>query len=160
MVWGAFWRRERLDLYKLARDFEAKKMGYSANSYLELLNDNLLGIWEPGLIFMQDNALIHTAKKVKKWFDENGIIIIDCPPYSPIWNPIEHVWYVLKQLVYQVNPDIDSVTGSDDKVREVLWKPLEEAWALIYEEILRSLIVSMERRIEACIQSKGWYTTY
>ena len=40
----------RSDLYKLARDFEAKKMGYSANSYLELLNDNLLGIWEPGLM--------------------------------------------------------------------------------------------------------------
>ena len=144
MVWGAFWRRERSDLYKLARDFEAKKMGYSANSYLELLNDNLLGIWEPGLIFMQDNALIHTTKKVKKWFDENGITIIDWPPYSPNLNPIEHVWYVLKQLVYQVNPDIDSVTSSDDKVHEVLWKALEEAWALIDEEMLRSLIVSME----------------
>ena len=157
---GGFWRRERSDLYKLARDFEAKKMGYSANSYLELLNDNLLGIWEPSLIFMQDNALIHTAKKVKKWFDENGITIIDWPPYSPNLNPIEHVWYVLKQLVYQVNPDIDSVTGSDDKVREVLCKALEEAWALIDEEMLRSLIVSMERRIEACIQSKGWNTKY
>ena len=44
MLWGAFWRKGRSDLYKLARDFEAKKMGYSANSCLELLNDNLLGI--------------------------------------------------------------------------------------------------------------------
>ena len=127
MVWGAFCMRGRSDLYKLARDFEAKKMGHSANSYLELLNDNLLEIWEPGFIFVQDNAPIHTAKKVKKWFDENGITIIDWPPYSPDLNPVEHVWYVLKQLFYQVNPDIDSVTGSDDKVREVLWKALEEA---------------------------------
>ena len=104
---------------------------------------------------MQDNTLIQTAKMVKKLLDENGITIIDWPPYSPNFNPIEHVWYVLKQLVYQVNPDIDSATGSDDKVLEVPWKALEEAWALIEEEMLRSLIVSMERRIEACIQSKG-----
>ena len=150
----------RSDLYKLARDFVAKKTGYSANSYLELLNDNLLDIWEPGLIFMQDNAAIHTAKKVKKRFDENGITVIDWPPYSPDLNPIEHVWDVLKKLVYQVNPEIDSVTGGDDRVREVLWKALEEAWALVDEEMLKSLVHSMERRIEACIQSKGWYTKY
>ena len=37
--WAAFWGDDRSDLYKLARDFAAKKMGYSysANSYLELL---------------------------------------------------------------------------------------------------------------------------
>ena len=66
MVWGAFWRKGRSNLYKLARNFEAKKIRYSANSYLELLNDNLLGIWEPGFIIMQDNAPTHTVKKVKK----------------------------------------------------------------------------------------------
>ena len=52
------------------------------------------------------------------------------------------------------------MTGGDDRVREVLWKALEEAWALIDEEMLKSLVDSMERRIEACIQSKGWYTKY
>ena len=38
MVWAAFWGEGRSDLYKLARDFEAKKMGYPANSYLEFGN--------------------------------------------------------------------------------------------------------------------------
>ena len=66
MVWAAFWREGRSDLYKFARDFESKKLGYSANSYLEILEDNLLGIWQPGLIFMKDNAPIHKAKKVMK----------------------------------------------------------------------------------------------
>ena len=41
-------------------------MDYSANSYLEILKDNVLGIWQPGLVFMQDNAPIHKAKKVMK----------------------------------------------------------------------------------------------
>ena len=47
MVWAAFWGDDRSDLYKLARDFAVKKMGYSANSYMELWNDNLLVIWQP-----------------------------------------------------------------------------------------------------------------
>ena len=64
MVWAAFWGKGRSDLVKLSKDFAAKKMGYSANSYVEVLEDNLKSIWEPGLIFMQDNAPIHMAKKV------------------------------------------------------------------------------------------------
>ncbi len=77
MVWAAFWGEGRSDLYKVARDFESKKMGYSANLYLEILEDNVLGIWQPGLTFMQDSAPIHKAKKVMKWFEENGIVLTD-----------------------------------------------------------------------------------
>ena len=140
MVWAAFWGEERSDLYKLARDFESKKLGYSANSYLEILDNNLLGIWQSGLIFIQDNAPIHKAKKVMKWFEDNGVILTDWPPYSPDLNLIEHLWYELKKLIYQVRPDIDSVTGSDNTVREALWKALEEAWTLIDNEIMKKLI--------------------
>ena len=53
------------------------------------MTDNLLGIWQPGLIFMQDNAPIHKAKKVIEWFNENGIEVIHWPPYLPDLNPIE-----------------------------------------------------------------------
>ena len=65
IVWGAFWGAGQSDLYKLARDFKAKKYGYSVNSYIEVLEDNLPGIYEPGLLFMQDNAPIYTARKVR-----------------------------------------------------------------------------------------------
>ena len=109
---------------------------------------------------MQDKAPIHKAKKVMEWFKESGIEVIDWPPYSPDLNPIEHVWYVLKKLVYQVNPNIDLVIGSDETVREVLGKALEEAWTLIDMKIRRRLIESMNRRIKACIASEGWYTKY
>jgi transposase len=75
----------------LNRDFESKKHGYSAKSYLEVLEDQLPTCWEPGLIFMQDNASIHTAKVVKKWFKDIGIPLLDWPPYSPDLNLIEQV---------------------------------------------------------------------
>ena len=45
MVWGCFWyedgKIQRSQLYIMDRDFESKKHGYSANSYLEVLDENL-----------------------------------------------------------------------------------------------------------------------
>ena len=38
MVWGCFWDHGQSDLYVIDRDFESKKHGYSANSYLEVLD--------------------------------------------------------------------------------------------------------------------------
>ena len=78
-------------MFILERDFEAKKHGYSARSYLDALHDQLPRCWIPGLVFMQDNAKIHTAKVVKEFFKEMGIPLTDWPPYSPDLNPIEHV---------------------------------------------------------------------
>ncbi len=65
MVWGAFWGSERSDLYLLDRDFESKKHGYSAVFYIQILDHNLSDIWEPELVFMQNNASIHRARKSK-----------------------------------------------------------------------------------------------
>ena len=88
MVWGCFWDHGRSDLYILDRDFESKKHGYSANSYIAVLNDQVGPYYndheDPGYIFMQDNASIHTAHKVRDWFTRRGIPTLDWPPYSPI----------------------------------------------------------------------------
>ena len=81
MVWACFWfvqgKIRRSDLYILDRDFESKKHGYSARSYLEVLEDQMPKCWEPGLIFMQDNASIHTAFTVRDWFRNAALICLD-----------------------------------------------------------------------------------
>ena len=47
-------------------DPAAPRGGYSASSYVEVLEENIPTIYEPGLLFMQDNAPIHTARKVRE----------------------------------------------------------------------------------------------
>jgi transposase len=160
MVWACFWGLEHSNLYALERDFEAKKQGYSARSYIHVLDDNLPGIYQPGLIFMQDKAPIHTAKAVALWFRENGINVMEWPPYSPDMNPIEHLWFLLKEHVDNVNPHINNVVGGEDKIKAALFDALYKAWEALDEYYLHDLVWSMERRVEALIASEGWYTKY
>jgi hypothetical protein len=68
MVWGAFWDVGRSGCYIMDRDFESKKHGYSANSYLEVLNAEVEPIFatlDEGYAFIQDHASIYTAGSVK-----------------------------------------------------------------------------------------------
>ncbi len=127
MVWACFWGFGRSDLFILDRDFEAKKHRYMAQSYLEALEDQLPHCWVPGLIFMQNNARIHTAKAVKDWFEEMGIPVTDWPPYPPDLNLIEHIWFHLKKKVLELHPELEFATGKSESDIEALEKALIEA---------------------------------
>jgi transposase len=54
---------------------------------------------------MQDNASIHTAKKITQWFEDEGILVLDWPPCSPDMNPIGHLWARMKEWIVQHYPD-------------------------------------------------------
>lgn len=161
MVWGAFWDTGRSDLYVLDRDFESKKHGYSANSYLEVLEAQVAPDFEmlddPGYVFMQDNAPIHTAHRVRDWFIEHGITTLDWPPYSPDLNPIEHIWWVLKKLLEEHYPHL---SGKAEQDIEDMQEALKACWELIPKETFDTLLASMPSRVDACIKARGWHTKY
>ena len=77
MVWGAIWVGGRSEIFIMNRDEDAPHQGYTKYSYLEVLNDQLPTIFNPGMLFMQDNAPIHTAHLVTKWFENNAIPVIE-----------------------------------------------------------------------------------
>ena len=58
-------------------DFEAKKQEYSVNSYIEVLDAQLARHYTDDMWFVHDNAPIHTAKKIKAWFEEQRIAVQD-----------------------------------------------------------------------------------
>jgi transposase len=163
MVWGCFWGTihgiGRSELFVLERDFESKKHGYSARSYLEVLDDQLPKCWSPGLEFMQDGASIHTARVVRKWFEDNGIPLVEWPPFSPDLNPIEHVWWHLKKAVLDQHPELTDM-GEGEEAIQALESALCEAWDSLPDTLFESLIDSMPRRVAACIAAEGWHTRY
>jgi hypothetical protein len=74
MVWAAIWLDERgcprrSDLIIMRRDPDALHSGYSAQSYIQALQEGLLPHWRASQLFMQDNARIHTAKVVANFME-------------------------------------------------------------------------------------------
>jgi hypothetical protein len=52
MIWGAIFGEGRSDLILMERDPLSKREGYSANSYLSVLEDQMQRCFEPGLNFV------------------------------------------------------------------------------------------------------------
>jgi uncharacterized protein YukE len=160
MIWAAIWGGDHLEINQMTRDENSQRNGYSAASYLEILEENLFAIYSPEMSFMQDNAPTHTARIIKEWFEDNGISTIDWPPYSTDLNPIEHSWAKLKEMIYQLDPDIENYQGSIGDLKDRFSDLIECAWEGLGQEYFDKLIESMPRRIQAVIEAKGWYTKY
>jgi hypothetical protein len=162
MVWASFWDTGRSSLYIMDRDFESKKHGYSAESYLEVLDAQVAPIFKElaqngdNYDFMQDNASIHTAKKVKEWFEAHRVAVLeDWPPYSPDLNPIEHVWWHLKKLVVEMFPDVAADKSESEYARQRLESCLQAAWDCLPDKLFTRLHLTMKHRIDAVIATKG-----
>ena len=110
--------------------------------------------------FMQDNAPIHTAHIIKNWFDEHGIPLVDWPPYSPDLNPIEHAWAKLKERIYMLYPVLELFNVTKEQLKGQFYKAMEDAWESLGQEFFNGLVMSMENRVNAVLEAKGWYTHY
>jgi hypothetical protein len=52
MIWDAIYGDRRSDIMIINRDPDSEKLGYTANFYIAVLNDQIPRIWEPSRIFM------------------------------------------------------------------------------------------------------------
>jgi transposase len=164
MVWACVWldkrgRARRSKLVIMERDPDAKKRGYSAQSYMKALTQGLLPHWRRSELFMQDNAGIHRSKAVAAFHREHHINCIEWPAYSPDLNPIEHLWWVLKRRMYKLYPQYNNF-GQAQEEWDGFCEALKECWRGIPTKLIKRLIMSMPRRLAAVRKARGWQTRH
>jgi hypothetical protein len=69
------------------------------------------------------------------------------------------MWWALKKIVHKLYPELVAM-GNSDEDWKALHAALKEAWLKIPSALIRKLIESMPRRLDAVRKSKGWQTKY
>ncbi len=78
MIWACFEDdSQKSDLVFMSDDSEAKQREVISAVYLKILEEQMSMLWESDLIYMQNEASIHTACIIKKWLADNEIEVIN-----------------------------------------------------------------------------------
>ena len=95
---------------------------------------------------LHDNARPHTAKLVKTYLQEEGIIAIDHPPYSPDLAPCDFWLFSKIKRELDSHPDVQSLKI---QITEVLEKIPQEEYLKTFKKYLE--------RMQLCITNRGDY---
>ncbi|ETS77575.1 hypothetical protein PFICI_11449 [Pestalotiopsis fici W106-1] len=159
MFWAGILYGNRTALVAVPGDPESKKGGASARVYKSILEEHLPTIMDASTVFMHDNAPIHTAHSIVDWLEEMAFTVLDWPPYSPDLNPIENLWFCLKERICKKDPELSTLSANFES-KERLITVAEDIWEDIEQDLINRVILSMPRRINAIINARGWYTRY
>lgn len=149
MVWMCF------GYYGVSSPIEVESK-VDAKAYVRMLNEHLQPeahkCVSKGYIFMQDNAPCHSARVTKEWLKTENISVLPWPPNSPDCNPIENLWHIMQQDIY----DERRVYHKLDDLRQAVHRAAKK----IDKKVLHNLIASVPRRLQAVIDAKGHATKY
>ncbi|GFV98445.1 transposable element Tcb2 transposase [Trichonephila clavipes] len=101
---------------------------------------------------MDDNARPHRTLAVEELLESEDITRMDWPAYSPDFNPFEHVWGSLERRI--------AARLHHPENTQQLKQMLIEEWALLPQEMLHQLVLSMWRRCKATIVVWGGHIPY
>lgn len=145
MVWAAF---EAAGTIAIA--FVSTKM--DSDEYQNVLDEHLTPFWQPGYIYMQDNASIHKSSSTLRYFAHHQIDLLDWPACSPDLNPMENLWGLLVRDVYRNNTQYNSITA--------LKTAILQAWNRVDSRVLANLAMSVPRRLLEVVKASGAATKY
>ena len=150
MIWGQF-------SFYGAGKLHICESNMNKEQYLDVLKNRLLPQMEEWrandvCTFMQDNAPCHTAKIIKKFFEDQHINVLDWPGNSPDLNPIENLWAIVKSKLKNHN-----ITTKKELISLII-----QIWTrdVNIPNILQNLVTSMPRRMQQVVKEKGGITKF
>ena len=111
-------------------------------------------------VFMHDNAPCHTTPEVTELLQEEGIQVMKWPAYSPDLNPIENLWFDLKNRFYKEWVKLHKTPSQSKNAYDVYADIIQRVWYWTNFDFIRVLVESMPRHVEAVIAAQGSHTKY
>ncbi|GFW03659.1 transposable element Tcb2 transposase [Trichonephila clavipes] len=111
------------------------------------------GAYSPAVLnaATDDNARPNRTLAVEELLESEDITRMDWPAYSPDLKTIKHVWDALRR---RIAARLHHPENTQQK------QVLIEEWALLPQEMLHQLVLSMRRRCEATIAVRGGHIPY
>lgn len=147
MVWGGISLTARTDMVVLNNG----NLNATYWTFFRSILCNLPLIGQHFLL-MPDNAWPHAARVVQDYLLEVGIETMAWPARSLDLNPIEHVWDTLWR---QLHAHPNQLNNLEDIERLLI-----EIWDGLDQNTIRNLILSMTRRCQETIRSRGGNIRY
>lgn len=151
-LWGAFSAQGVSDLCVINGRL-------NATSYVNILENYLIpfaylnhGTTANDFTFMHDGATCHTANITRQWLQDMDVTVMNWPAVSPDLNPIENLWGILAQKVYQNGKQFNNVSDLKDCV--------VTTWQGISTGEIAALTSSMRNRCVAVLTAQGKPTKY
>ena len=149
MVWAAISYKHKTPLFFIEKNMNSE-------FYVEMIGNFFLpeanSVYGDNFLLQQDNASVHRSKFSMETFEDWGIKIFNFPTKSPDLSPIENMWSLLSQRVYN--------HGRTYKNLKDLKNSLTTEWNQIDQKMVKKLINSMPIRMKEVIQTKGDATHY